>query len=185
MSTRRSELPGGLDLVRDFVNTLDVETGTDELDTPARLADWSRRRGLLEPGEELGEADRRRAIEVREALRQLLRANAGEDFDTRAVSSLNRVARNARLVLRFAPDGAPSLEPGAEGFEAAVARLLAVAYTSAALGVWSRLKVCGEDTCQWAFYDHSKNQSRTWCSMAVCGNRAKTRSYRQRRSPIS
>jgi predicted RNA-binding Zn ribbon-like protein len=32
-----------------------------------------------------------------------------------------------------------------------------------------------------AFYDRSKNSSRTWCSMSSCGNRAKTRAYRGRR----
>ena len=45
-------------------------------------------------------------------------------------------------------------------------------------GTWRRLKACREDTCQWAFYDRSKNRSGTWCSMAVCGNRAKARAYR-------
>ncbi|MGH2778535.1 MAG: CGNR zinc finger domain-containing protein, partial [Actinomycetota bacterium] len=31
-----------------------------------------------------------------------------------------------------------------------------------------------------AFYDHSKNRSGKWCTMRVCGNRAKTRAYRER-----
>jgi predicted RNA-binding Zn ribbon-like protein len=48
-------------------------------------------------------------------------------------------------------------------------------------GTWPRLKVCSEDTCQWAFIDSSKNRSRSWCSMRVCGNRTKTRAYRARR----
>jgi predicted RNA-binding Zn ribbon-like protein len=52
----------------------------------------------------------------------------------------------------------------------------------AAEGVWERLKVCGADDCRWAFYDTSRNRSRTWCSMADCGNRAKVRAYRARRS---
>jgi predicted RNA-binding Zn ribbon-like protein len=47
-------------------------------------------------------------------------------------------------------------------------------------GSWHRLKICREDTCQWVFFDRSKNQSKTWCSMRVCGNRNKTRSYRSR-----
>jgi predicted RNA-binding Zn ribbon-like protein len=45
---------------------------------------------------------------------------------------------------------------------------------------WNRLKACRLDNCQWAFYDTSKNRSRTWCSMKVCGNRAKARAYRER-----
>jgi predicted RNA-binding Zn ribbon-like protein len=37
----------------------------------------------------------------------------------------------------------------------------------------ARLKIC--PNCQWLFIDRSKNRSRTWCDMAVCGNRAKAR----------
>jgi len=59
---------------------------------------------------------------------------------------------------------------------------VAIAYESMVAGTWSRLKVCPADDCQWAFYDHSKNRSGTWCSMKVCGNRAKVRRYRERRS---
>jgi hypothetical protein len=35
---------------------------------------------------------------------------------------------------------------------------------------------------RWAFYDHARNRSRTWCSMDACGNRAKARAYRARRA---
>jgi predicted RNA-binding Zn ribbon-like protein len=48
---------------------------------------------------------------------------------------------------------------------------------------WERLKVCGAEDCRWAFYDTSRNRSRTWCSMSDCGNRAKARAYRARQSP--
>jgi predicted RNA-binding Zn ribbon-like protein len=186
MTDDSTKLPGGLEVVRDFVNTFDVEEAFDEFDTPGRLASWCRDRRLLDADDELGEADRRRAIEVREGLRQLLRANAGEDYDERSLAILNRAARNSRLMVRFGPDGRPDLEPGAEGIERVIGSILAVVVTSVASGQWSRLKVCGEDTCQWAFFDRSKNRSRTWCSMAVCGNRAKTRTYRRRQgSPAS
>jgi predicted RNA-binding Zn ribbon-like protein len=43
-----------------------------------------------------------------------------------------------------------------------------------------RMKICGN--CGWLFIDRSKNKSRTWCDMAVCGNRAKAnRHYRRKR----
>jgi len=48
---------------------------------------------------------------------------------------------------------------------------------------WARLKVCRAEDCRWAFYDASRNHSRTWCSMSDCGNRAKARAYRARQSP--
>jgi predicted RNA-binding Zn ribbon-like protein len=47
-------------------------------------------------------------------------------------------------------------------------------------GSWSRLKCCRNHDCRWSFYDYSKNRSATWCSMQICGNRTKTRAYRQR-----
>ena len=49
------------------------------------------------------------------------------------------------------------------------------------LGAWERLKACPAEDCEWAFFDVSRNRSRTWCSMEECGNRAKTRRYRRRK----
>jgi len=59
--------------------------------------------------------------------------------------------------------------------------LLAAVADSQAAGSWERIKACAAEDCQWAFYDHSRNRSRAWCTMEVCGNRAKTRAYRARR----
>lgn len=44
----------------------------------------------------------------------------------------------------------------------------------------SRIGCCDADGCDWLFLDASKNRSRRWCDMAVCGNRAKVRRYRER-----
>ena len=47
-----------------------------------------------------------------------------------------------------------------------------------------RLKIC--PNCEWLFLDRSRNRSRTWCDMAVCGNRTKARlHYRKRRREAS
>ena len=46
-------------------------------------------------------------------------------------------------------------------------------------GAWERLKACTNGGCVWAFYDRSKNRSGRWCSMDICGNRIKTRTYRR------
>jgi predicted RNA-binding Zn ribbon-like protein len=83
----------------------------------------------------------------------------------------------------FDADGAPRLEPVASGLDRAVAELYAIIERAAVDGTWERLKVCGDHGCRWAFYDHSKNRSRSWCNMAVCGNRAKAREYRRRQRP--
>ncbi|MGH3980501.1 MAG: CGNR zinc finger domain-containing protein, partial [Pseudonocardiaceae bacterium] len=62
----------------------------------------------------------------------------------------------------------------------AVAGVLAAAVRIAVSGDWNRIKICPADDCRWAFYDRSRNRSRTWCSMQVCGNRQKARSWRAR-----
>jgi hypothetical protein len=51
-------------------------------------------------------------------------------------------------------------------------------------GGWHRLKICREETCRRVFFDKSKNQSKTWCSMQACGNRSKTRTYRDRQREL-
>lgn len=47
-------------------------------------------------------------------------------------------------------------------------------------GTWTRLKACEADTCHWAYYDRSPAGRGRWCSMQVCGARAKMRRYREK-----
>ena len=98
------------------------------------------------------------------------------------VAALNRIGRRARLVLRFDQGGEALLEPGSDDVDAALGRLLAIVHDAMETGQWPRLKACRSDDCLWAFYDHSKNRSRHWCSMEGCGSQAKARSYRQRKA---
>lgn len=171
--------PGELELVRAFVNTLDVEDGVDALDSPTALAAWLRGHGLL-PGVAATRADLANARRLREALRGLLLANNGVSTRKEAALTLNQAARRAGLGVRFDPSGTVRLEPRAGGVDGALGRLLALVSASMAEGTWSRLKACRADDCRWAFYDHARNRSRHWCSMAVCGNRTKVRTYRSR-----
>ncbi len=177
----KAPAPGALALVQAFVNTLDLETRKDELDSPGSLNAWLRGHGLLERGGPLGEEDLQRAREAREALRALLLANNGEEIDGRAVATLNRVAAEARLAVQFGPAGQSQLEPATVGIDGALGRLLAIVHAAELEGTWARLKACRSHTCQWAFYDSSKNRSGAWCNMAECGCRSKARAYRQRR----
>jgi predicted RNA-binding Zn ribbon-like protein len=136
-----------LELIRDFVNTYEVDGDVETLSDP-------------------------RAREVREAIRTLLRAKNGDDVDSDAAAALlDRAAR--RLQVRFDPDAR------IEGRDAAGAVLAAVVVAQAD-GSWPRLKVCHAHDCLWAYVDSTRNQSRAWCSMRVCGNRAKVRAYRER-----
>jgi predicted RNA-binding Zn ribbon-like protein len=174
------DAPGELALVQRFVNTVDLESRTDELSDPERVGAWLREAGLAGDAA-LDEADRLRVVAVREALRRLLLSHNGVALDPDAVATLDAAARDAHVHVAFAPDGAARLEPARGGAEGAIGRLLAIVARAEAEGTWPRLKACAADTCLWAFYDRSRNRSRTWCAMSVCGNRAKARSYRARR----
>ena len=121
----------------------------------------------------------------RAALRALLLSHNGEPVDPDAVSVLDAAARDAAMVVGFAPDGTPRLAAAGGGVAGVLARALAIVARAEADGTWARLKTCPADDCGWAFYDFSRNHSRTWCSMSVCGNRAKARTYRSRQPKAS
>src|SRR3954463_2402847 len=91
--------PGDLNHIRRFVNTLDLEDGSDDIAEPAALRDWLAERGLIEDRAELTAADVRQAHAVREALRKLLLANNGDPLDPSAVEALNGAAKSAELTL--------------------------------------------------------------------------------------
>jgi predicted RNA-binding Zn ribbon-like protein len=160
--------------VCDFVNTYDVESDSDTVPSPAALASWLQKRGLIGPDDTARDEDLAVAVNLRETLRVALRHNHDHDHE----SPHTFPAFPLRVVL--AADG-PILEPVETGVPGGLARIAAAVMGVHADGMWPRLKVCTESTCQWAFIDSSKNRSRSWCSMRVCGNRTKTRAYRARR----
>lgn len=168
-----------LELVRGFVNTLDAESGADELATKGGVETWLRTAGLLTGGGGVSAAERHRVVALREALRAYLRANNGESLPPEAVAALDRQASRSRVGVRFGRDGA-ILASDAAGVDGALGRLLAHVARAMTDGTWSSLKACRADDCRWAFVDSSRNQSRHWCSMDVCGNRQKARAFRAR-----
>ena len=176
----RQPAPGTLALVQAFINTVDLEDGPEQLATPDQLRSWLAARELLDSEARLEASDLSRAIQLREALRELILANNAGAPEEQALATLNQLAGQARLVVRFGPDGQARLEPNGTDLEAALGRLLAIVYTAMVEGNWGRLKACRNDVCRWAFYDASKNQRSAWCSMAICGSKIKARNYRQR-----
>jgi predicted RNA-binding Zn ribbon-like protein len=166
-------------LLQDFVNTYDVECDVDEIDTPERLDKWLRQRGLLSAPAAVRPGDVRTARGLREGLRAAMldhHTTAGQRLPPELHEALTRLP----LRVSFAT-GSPALVPAADGAEAALGGVATAIMACVTEGTWPRLKVCQEDTCRWAFLDTSKNHSRAWCSMRVCGNRTKTRTYRARR----
>ncbi len=165
----------------DFINTLDMEEGTDELGSVDELARWLEERELLGAGRpEVLEPDRRQTIGLREALRSLGAGHGGGLADPQAAGELEHVAERGRLSVRFGADGSANFGPRASGFAGALAKLLVPIAEASRDGTWQRVKVCRSGDCQWAFYDYSRNRSGVWCDMAVCGNRTKVRAYRRR-----
>jgi predicted RNA-binding Zn ribbon-like protein len=169
-----------LSLVTEFVNTRDLETGTDAIAGPDELAEWLSDNELTDDLVEPTDEEQADAVRVREAIRDLLLANNGAEIDTAAASAtLDEVARKAQLGVRF-HEGRPVLEPSGDGASAALGRLIATVAELAASDKWPRLKACRDESCRYVFFDQSRNRSRAWCSMEVCGNREKARSFRER-----
>ena len=178
----REPAPGDLWLVQAFVNSRwDLERDLQDQFTDSEgLANWLAERDLIPGGTPVSDADLRRALDARDGLQALLFANNGAELDTRAVEKLDRALRGSGIFVQLHGDSSPDFVPARRDFEGA----LAVIGTTAALaqldGTWQRLKACPGEECGWAFYDHSRNQAGSWCSMSVCGSRAKARDYRRR-----
>lgn len=173
-----SDVPDAVAAVRDFVNTTDRETGTDELSSPADLTRFLADRGLASPASVAGTEDLERALRLRAGLRRALELN--HDGRTAALPELADALGDHPVALTWTPEG-PVLTPGAPGVRGGLARLAIAVHEAAADGHWARLKICAWDECDWAFYDRSKNRSRSWCEYG-CGNKVKTRAYRARQA---
>ncbi len=192
----RLRIVGG-DPALDFVNTEDGDPPMECLRNYGDLVAWSMRVGLLSTDEgkhlaseanrrpEDAEAVYRDALGLRGALYGVFRAVAeGGDAPERDLEILRGYERGAlsrgRLVRRderFAwtwddeRDLAGMLWPVAH----AATRLL----TS---GDLDRLKLCAG--CYWLFLDASRNHSRRWCTMEICGTDEKMRRYVAKRRRI-
>lgn len=181
----KTPAPGRLHVVQDFVNTHDIEAGTDVFDTAETLGRWLRRRALLDHGERLHDAtDLDLAAPLREALRTLCVAN----HDRRtpppsAVATMEAAARRAELTVMGDPHVGWRLHPQTVGLDRALGRLVAIVYDAVRSDHWWRLKACSNGTCRWVFWDGSPNRAGRWCAMAICGNRAKVAAYRDRTEP--
>lgn len=192
MSTSQAtpHAPGELEFVRGFVNSLDIEAGVDRFRDAAAWAEWVVWAGSAEQTEQAGqtgqvdEADLAFARDLREALRAGLLANHDAHgpaaLPARTAALLTEAARRAGTEVRFGDSGL-RLASGSAGAQAVLGRVVAVVAAATADGTWARLKACRNDTCQWAFYDRSRSRTGQWCSMAICGNRAKQARWREQR----
>ncbi|MEU1895796.1 CGNR zinc finger domain-containing protein [Streptomyces pristinaespiralis] len=162
----RAPAPGGLALIEALVNTLDIETGADRLDTPEGRARFG-----------LARDDLPAARELREALRAACLAHAGHGTGP---SVLDDLLAGAPLRVAISPTGEAALRPA--GPATLLTRVAEAIAAATADNTWLRLKACEAEDCQWAYYDRSPACRSRWCSMSVCGARAKMRTYRARRA---
>lgn len=176
--------------MQELANTLDVESGEDALATPDGVAAFARRHGVEGLGGAGPEADGPGADgpgaelrELREALRAACLAHTGTDLAPEASGALARHLGGAPLVVSVDDAGRAGLRPaeGLAGLRLLTARIAVGIATAEADGTWQRLKACPAHDCLWVFYDRSPAGRGRWCSMAVCGSRAKMRTYRAKR----
>jgi hypothetical protein len=162
-----------LQTIEEFLNTLDERTfrrhgeshvAGEQLTSPQALSDWLAARDLPVSGTELGPADLTATIDLRTALRRTLGGDpALEGYP-----------------LRLAPDPSGGLRIAARSGRPWLDVIIETVAQSTARDDWKRLKLCAAPDCRWAFHDTSRSGRGRWCSMEVCGNRHKTRTYRER-----
>ena len=178
----RPPAPQPLRLLQDFVNTEIPDFNRDDVATPDELAAWLSAHRLAKPTDAVDAALFVEARALRSALRELALANtlaAPPNAERR--KAIDATLRRFPLVLHVV-DARARLVPSVEGARGGVAAIVAVLAEAQLAGTWERLKACREETCGWVFYDGSRNRSSSWCSMQVCGGRAKASSYRRRHS---
>jgi predicted RNA-binding Zn ribbon-like protein len=189
-ASRQFKVPDELANLYDFANSLDVRHFThhgvqhaqgDELGGPRELGAWMSQRGLSWTGAKITPAMFDTALQLRASVRSYLECDPLERRrSTAAVQSLNKAislfplaveARSDRIVLR------PARGDALAGLSSVVAEL----YDGSVKGTLDRLKMCAAEECRRVFFDRSKPATRRWCMSTLCGNRIKTRNYRERR----
>ena len=121
------------------------------------------------------------ALELRTLVRDYLQCDPLErSRDKDAVRALNKTLKLFPLVVAVRDDGGMVLKAAREDALAGLSSVIAELYDGSRNGTLDRLKMCASDECRRAFFDRSKPATRRWCMSSLCGNRMKTRSYRER-----
>jgi predicted RNA-binding Zn ribbon-like protein len=182
-SDEKKPAPMPLLVVQGFVNTLDLEEGTDVMADADAAREWLIDAGLLDQAASASPSELGRAREVRESLRWLLARDDGSpEVREERLAPLRRLTETHRARLTLDDGGVIGLENARlEDLDDGLFELLLIVRRAQEHGSWARLKVCTNPDCQWAFFDRSRNQQGSWCDMALCGNRLKNRELRARR----
>lgn len=188
--SRKFQVPDALANLYDFANSLDVRhfvhhgvqhPQADELGDAASLGDWMARHGLNRAGKVPSAATFEAALALRGAIRDYLeREPAERRREVPVMEALDRAIQ--RFPLRVTAGGKEGLKLVPAGTDAAsgLSAIVAELYNGSGGGTLDRLKMCASDECKRVFFDRSKPGSRRWCQSTLCGNREKTRTYRER-----
>lgn len=187
---KKFKVPDELANLYDFANTLDLRHFThhgvphpqgDELKGARELGAWMAQRGLLSTGARVTAAMLDTALELRAHVRNYLQCDPVErSKDRDAIRSLNRALKLFPLVVEAAGEGGMALKAVREDALAGLSSVVAEFYDGSRNGTLDRLKMCASEECHRVFFDRSKPSTRRWCMSSLCGNRMKTRSYRER-----
>lgn len=123
------------------------------------------------------------ATTLRDCLRRLFAAAAaGAPVDPTDLETLNTAYRGvlAHRQLVGAGEGIAWRWDGTPALDRMLWPVLLAAVDLATSERLSRVRECGGERCGWLFLDETKNRSRRWCEMSVCGNRAKARRHYDR-----
>ncbi len=159
-----------------------TETTADTLADEPSWREWAAQHDVV------GDAtarDLERLRDLRESIRAGLLANHDRTpLPERTRAALDDAMRWSRARSEFSASGL-RLRPEGEGATQLAGSVIAATAAALADGTWSRLKACRDDTCRWAFYDHSRSRTGQWCSMEICGNRNKQARWRQRKDEVT
>jgi predicted RNA-binding Zn ribbon-like protein len=133
----------------------------------------------------LGQAALGHALRLREAIHDVFRAIiASRNTPVHSMAILNDVLSEGMCIARIRNLG-DGFFWGWAGKPTSFAQLLwPIARSAAELLIGpelKRVKLCPGEGCGWLFVDRTRNGSRRWCEMEVCGSRAKMRRYHRRR----
>ncbi|WP_422772702.1 CGNR zinc finger domain-containing protein [Plantactinospora sp. WMMC1484] len=181
----RAPAPGSLALVQNLLNTVEIAAGRDRLRTIAELTAFAGAHGS--PGLTFTDSDVTETRRFREALRDACRGHAGSPLPAASAAALRYTLATSPLLLTIDDSGSARAVPaaGLGGSAALIATVAAAIVDAATTGTWPRLKACAAHRCQWVYYDHSPGGRSRWCTMSICGSRAKMRAYRAGRATRS
>ena len=158
----RPPAPGRLAFVQTFLNTFwDLDgDGAEAWGSPGAYGAWLRARGF---GVAPSGGDLDRALELREALRALCRANHDDGEDPAALATLDRIARAVAPAAALAPSlRTGALEPAGDGPDAACALALGIVFAARAdRSTLSRTTSAKERSCRTA----KSRRRRIWLSV--------------------